>query len=352
MARQTRFATKLHELREEIDSKTPPGRKGDARRKELLGDLFALVAGGPRSERLLRLSRHGAAVARKIERHVKRDRGDSPAKAIAEYERYGASRAHVLRRWKIRSSEWDALLRLAAQAGRPLVRDRGEPNDASWLSSVAEAHEKVTVWVCERALQDMALGALEAYSVPRGKGSSYSEVYGLAFGSIKRTERRAKMVGLMKDFTVYVERVVLQLRAKSTGGWILRDPRSEEVHLKMAAELFPHLELVGDFHSHPYRSHNQLLTTKGWTYTQSDENDNRTWFNQVREMGHAPRVSCILAIARAAQVKRTVHRRANLLKSTVGRCHLYLAAYRILADGSFSGRRIDLNCPQLMRWFD
>jgi hypothetical protein len=184
--------------------------------------------------------------------------------------------------------------------------------------------------------------------VPKGPGNRYTEVYGVCFGSLKAEEREERRWGRGQLVHVLVRRVALQFRAHTAPTYSVRSRRSQDVHLDMAHELFPHLDLVGDFHSHPYGSLAELRQVGGWEYNESDEEDNRAWVEELAERGYRPRVGLILAIARAARGGKPGRPPApNVLRTNLGRCHCYLAAYRIKRDGRYSATEVSLHCPTI-----
>lgn len=346
MGRPTLLVSKIHQLESEIEEwAARNGRRPD----RLYRELWDVLTGDASFEGVSECSRRAAGLAKWIEHHLRRDRLDALGKALLEHTQFGASRASVCRGWEVRPSEWQYLRELARWVGEKIRRGvalRSWP--AAWLSEVEEFHETMEVVVEDRAVRDMLLGALEAYTVPRGPGSRYSEVYGVCFGSVKRRERTVRGEGRQDFLDVTVQRVALQLRAKTAAGYFIPDPRSQAIQLEMARELFPHVDLVGDFHSHPFVNLERLRASRGWDYTAADEQFNRDWVQELREEGYRPRVGIILALARGRRRVRGVRPVAsNVLRATLGRCHCYLAAYRINRDGTYNRSDIALRCPTL-----
>ncbi len=348
MARATALVTKLRALEAEIEGWAERNGGGTRRTARLYREVWEVLTGGGAFEAVRDCSRRARGLANWLERHIHHTRSDAPGKALLEHTEFGASRTAVCARWGIRPSEWAYLVELAnwlgerVQPGRPL---RLWPDE--WLSEVEELHEHLNVVVEERALEDMLLGALEAYSVPRGRGRPYTEVYGLCFGSVKTERRKTRGTGLVSEIHVLVRRVALQLRAHTSVRSFIPEPRSEAVHLEMAHELFPHLELVGDFHSHPYDTLAALRENRGWSFSPQDEDYNRTWVEELAQAGHRPRAGLILAIARAG--RRTVAQSPgpNILRAVIGQCHCFLAAYRINRDGTYGADDVVLRCSAL-----
>jgi len=349
VARPSELVTRIRQLEAEIEKWVVVTGGGPRRGARLYREIWDVLTGGEEFESARECSRRAAGLASWIEKHLRKERGDAIGKALLEYTEFGASKASVCHGWRVRPSEWRYVVELAAWLGEKIRRGiplRFWPSE--WLSEVEGYHEQVAVIVENQALQDMMLGALEAYSVPKGRGSRYSEVYGVCFGSVKAEKRHARGVGSYQLLHVLVSRVALQLRAETTATYATREPRSEAVHLEMAHELFPHLDLVGDFHSHPYESLDTLRARRGWKYSRSDEEENREWVERLGKAGYRPRAGLILAVARAG-TKRRVRRppAPNVLRASLGRCHCYLAAYRINRDGTYSAGDVSLRCPTI-----
>jgi len=349
MARPTTLVSKLRALEAEIEAWASAGNGGRRTSLRPYREIWDVLTAGGEFDLVRQCSRRAAGLASWVEKHVRKTRSDVLGKALLEFTEFGSSRERVCRGWGVRPSEWRYLAELAAWLGEKLARGlplRAWP--AAWLSEVEALHEQVAVFVEDRALEDMLLGALEAYSVPKGRGSRYSEVYGVCFGAVKIAERRERGEGLRRLVDVHVHRVALQLRALAAGGAVYREPRSEAIHLEMAHELFPPLDLVGDFHSHPYHTLGDLQGSRGWEYTPGDEEDNRVWVEGLASAGYRPRAGLILAIARASRRGVPARPRApHILRSTIGRCHCYLAAYRIHRDGTYSADDVVLRCPTI-----
>ena len=349
VARPSQLVSKLRALEAEFEASSGANSGRPRPVARLYREVWDVLTGEGEFGGVRECSRRAAGLASWVEKHVRFERRGALGKALLEHTEFGASREAVCHGWSVHPSEWVYLRELAAWLGEKVARGRplrlwpGE-----WLSEVEEYHEEVSVAVESTALQDMLLGALEAYSVPKGRGARYSEVVGMCFGSVKTQKRSVRGEGSLQVVHVLVRRVALQLRAYTTAGSVAREPRSEAVHLEMAAELFPDLELVGDFHSHPYSSLVELRAKYGWAYSPADEEENQSWIETLASQGHPrPRVSLILAIARAGRARSGKAPGPNVLRATFGRCHCYLAAYRINRNGTYGTNHVSLRCPTI-----
>jgi hypothetical protein len=224
-----------------------------------------------------------------------------------------------------------------------------EDEPTRWTLEVEERRQDFSVWIMESALQDMLVAAIEAYWVPPGR-KRYSEVYGLCFGSIKKEETSKRGKGKFEEIQIELERVCIQHQAHASTSWVIPNEKSEAVHLRLASELFPYWEVVGDFHTHTYTTLSDILRVKGWLLSSSDERYNREWVEYLREKKLQPKVGVILAIAKAGKKSRSSvasPAAPNIIKGTMGGCHVYLGCYRILADGSYSSQGIQIRCPYI-----
>lgn len=348
MARPTELVSKLRALESEIES-WAEGRRGRTRRSgALYRELWNVLTAGDTFQEIPDCCPAARRLAKQLDRLL-RKKGHALGKALIEYTVFGTSAATVRRTWGVGASEWAYLMELARWVGER-VRRGAERREwpAEWFSEVEQRHERITAHVSPQALEDMLLGAYEAYWVPKGPGSRYTEVYGLCFGSVRTTRRRSRGLGRHSHVSVYVRRVAICLRAQATASSVERDPRSEEAHLEIASALFPHDHLVGDFHSHPYPSLPKLQAQRGWEYSSDDESDNREWFTDLLEDRRRPRVGLILAVAAVGRRGKPADAPAqNVLRAQIGDCHAYLAAYRINRDGSYSDTDIQLRCAAI-----
>ena len=96
---------------------------------------------------------------------------------------------------------------------------------------------------------------------------------------------------------VYVQQAPVQIRAKATKDHVWPNFQSLATHLDAAKVLFPHLEVIGDFHSHPYQSEGASPLEEMGTEPEGYD-DNRGRVETMRERHHDPRVAFIIAIGK------------------------------------------------------
>jgi len=209
-----------------------------------------------------------------------------------------------------------------------------------------DAHlEQVTVALDQRAIEDLLLAAAESYAVKAGgPGRKYTEIYGLCFGT-----RKEEPPNGTPEFTriFNVMRVITQLRARAGASEVTPNDHSARVHRQVAERFFRHLELIGDYHTHPFTDLTALRERRGWTYSPSDQTSIKPWLEEVRTEGSDPRFSLILAIARGGKSGRRAKRLApNRIQLTLDDYFFILSAYRIRKDDVYDSR-IALDCPQV-----
>jgi hypothetical protein len=256
------------------------------------------------------------------------------AKAWYERRVYKSGRGAVASRWRVRPAEiryleqlW-ADLRYTQEEYRALIEDAG----ADWTFVVDEMHEEIVVWLDEKAIEDIVLVALEAYAVPR-RGVAFTETYGICFGSTKTTEEKRVAHGKHITRHIDVDSVHIQLRAECYSNKVTYDLRSLETQMEVAKILFPQLDIVGDFHTHVYRTVQELRESRGWSFSGADEAVIPTWADPLREKGYHPRASLIVGVATGGKrITRPGRMRHNVIRFSVNKYHFYVACFRIIGD--------------------
>jgi hypothetical protein len=284
---------------------------------------------------------------RKFEHQMAADDYRLP-KAWYENRIYGASRASVSFRWHVSPSEIKYMEQLWSDLrhSREEYRKSLRRNPQEWRADVDELHEDVVIWLDDRAIEDIVLVALEAYAVPR-RGVRFTETYGICFGSTKSTEEKRQAHGKHTTHYVYISSVHIQLRAEGFSNKVTYDLRSLETQMAVAKHLFPQLDIVGDFHTHPYKSVEELRAIKGWRYSRGDEACIPTWVSPLTGMGYHPRTSIIVGIAKGGRrISKPGKLKPNVVRFSINKYHFYLAAYRIVGR-RYSDKLIAINAISL-----
>jgi hypothetical protein len=270
-------------------------------------------------------------------------------RAWYEHCAYQTSKSTLVSRWKVHRYEirdleslWDDL-DYTMQEYLALIEKSG----AAWRFEVDEMHEDLTLVLDEKAIEDILLLALEAYAVPKGRGSTFTEVYGICFGSTRSNEEKRRGHGKHTSRHIRVRSVRTQIRAEGFSDRITYDFRSLDAQMMVMNYLMPAFDIVADFHTHPYEDVRELVRMGGWRFSRADESTMPAWVAQLKSKQYHPRASLILAVAKG---KRKIGRpgkiRPNLVRFSIGKYHFYLAAYRISGD-QYSDTGISINADAL-----
>jgi hypothetical protein len=302
------------------------------RRHAILRALAATLMTGTRPPEEIS-DRKLAAMLRRTEEQSARD-DHRLAKAWYETRTYRTSHTAAASRWRVRPAEIKSMeqlwldLRYTQDEYRALMAASG----TEWTWDVDEMHEEIVVWLDEKAIEDIVLVALEAYTVPR-RGVAFTETYGICFGSTKSTEEKRLAHGKHTIRHIDVESVHIQLRAECYSNKVTYDLRSLETQMEVAKVLFPQLDIVGDFHTHVYRTVSELREAKGWRFSSADQDVIPTWVDPLREKGYHPRASLIVGVATGG--KRISHPgrlKKNVIRFSVNKYHFYVACFRIIGE--------------------
>lgn len=346
----TRLIDDLSRLERRIAEAAEKSPRNGRFRKAMRTELLRVLNGSGTFEQIPAEVPSTVALTDRIQNRIGRESDYALPRAVYEHVGYDSTVASFIARRQIRRSEWDFLNRLARELGLPIDYGFGEMEDRPpWMIDVDESRQYLRVWIRELALQDMLLASMEAYLVPAGPGRSWTEIYGLVFGSLRAAQKPSRVPIAMVDLNV--ERICIQHRAYGSPSEVTADERSEGAHLAMAEELFPYWHLLGDFHTHTFRNLEEIHENRGWRYSKWDEKVNVEWNQRVRALGHRPRVALILTIAHAGRqstgAQEAWRGQHNVLRATIGRCHCFISAYRIRPDGRYSSDGISLKCPHL-----
>jgi hypothetical protein len=197
--------------------------------------------------------------------------------------------------------------------------------------------------VSESAAIQMCLHGLEAYTIYRKAGKqrmeAMTETFGLVWGhELTQTDGR----------TLYsVDLVSMDISAEFGKSFCRPYPEAFTLKKDIVTSFWPHYEFLGDFHTHPYRTIEAVMASKGLSLSDEDkhyvEDASDTW---VR---HNYRVCLVLTISRLKRRSDFVSVEGNLLMFTMGNYRLWLHAYVTQKDSEsliFSDQAaIDLYCP-------
>lgn len=181
----------------------------------------------------------------------------------------------------------------------------------------------VTIHVSDSSLMHLVLAGMEAYKMRAYKGRSPLETGGLLWGHVKDDTNGTDHIT--------VEHVSTDTDAERTPDSIALSERTTQIKREMVQDRWPNLSLVGDFHTHPYKSYGQALREKGWQFSDGDYQ----WYQEDRTRESWPgRVGLVLAIAelkknQGYQDPRVRKRLGNTIQWQQCQYRFWLSAYAI-----------------------
>ncbi len=225
-----------------------------------------------------------------------------------------------------------------------------ESKDLDWFAEVENEQDEVDVIISVQALEEMLLGVFETYKVPKSKKEPFSEVFGLCLGMASRNRVTKKGTGQKTKWFVYVEKAAPQIRAKSDASSVIPNAKSISALVETSQSLFPQLEIIGDYHSHPYHNAAQIRRYRGWQASTQDASDIAVLYRELRGLKarkHRMRVSFVIAIGKGKATKGSNQqiKSTNVVRFNMAGCHVYITAYRILSNGSMSEKGVVLQSP-------
>ncbi len=272
-----------------------------------------------------------------------------------------ASMTQVLKSWRITKGDIRLVNQIIRQAEinpydehHLLLRRHYSRSDFDWLAEVELRHESLEVVIQNQALEDMLLGAFETYRVPKSKKEPFSEVFGLVLGMTTSARSIKRGEGTHTRNFVHVEKAVPQIRAKSSSSSVTPSAHSLNALVEASGSLFPQLEIIGDYHSHPYRNYLELKKMKGWYASHEDAVSSASLSRDLvarKDRPHHMKVSLVIAIAegRGNAIPEEMKDKKNLHHLKIGGCHVIVTAYRILSNGVMTTHNLVLRLPYQLR---
>ncbi|MDE0660082.1 MAG: hypothetical protein OXI79_10585 [Gammaproteobacteria bacterium] len=190
----------------------------------------------------------------------------------------------------------------------------------------------IAIHVSDSSLMHLLLAGLEAYKMRVRRGSDANrklplETGGLLWGFIKDG------VGGMDHVTV--EHISVDTAANRQTDSVALCKHSTVVKRRIIEDRWPNLSLIGDFHTHPYKSLAEVKHEKGWEPSACDiafyekcdeERDSWVW---------DARVFLILTLAEqhskdsSSAAPRVTKRYGNILRWQQGGYRFWLSAYAV-----------------------
>jgi len=149
---------------------------------------------------------------------------------------------------------------------------------------------------------------------------------------------------------VHVEKAVPQIRAKSSSSSVTPSARSLNALVEAADSLFPQLEIIGDYHSHPYRNYVELKRLRGWSASREDAISSASLCRDLqarKDRPHHMKIALVIAIAegRGSAIPDNIRDKTNVYHLKMAGCHVMLSAYRILSNGGMTAANVTLRLP-------
>lgn len=202
----------------------------------------------------------------------------------------------------------------------------------------------------EEALIQMCLNGLEAYSIAH-KGGEFRtrgiETFGLLWGH---------EITLSDQRTLYcVEILSIDTSADRKIDSCYPLDATLELKRDILTSFWPQYDFLGDFHSHPYDTKDEVINGKLYEFSQQDidsvEGRSDFWLK------HNYRVGLVLTVAKLARTSNKEHKwiEPNTIEFTLGNYRLWLSGYvTYLKDSkqirlsSHKDDKVVLDCPAIL----
>jgi hypothetical protein len=290
-------------FREEFGSE----RNGRILLRELLRTLETVGVEGDRKLLVAAARKIRAKALFDVYQELLTEQGEALAKTIYSISSLGMPSASARKLFGAKVTDLREASRLAQKVGVRLgtYASRVDPRTTPWAANVLRGRQRITLVVTQEALQDLIFVAAEGYRVPKGasrpKGKGrhravFTEVYGLCFGTINQQLQESPWK--VREVFYTVERCVPQLRAHMRTSAVNWNSESIKVQHDVASRLSPQWQILGDFHSHPYRDLAAMRAARGWEFSAADERVNQNFTGELERLGHRPVIGLVIAVAK------------------------------------------------------
>ena len=152
------------------------------------------------------------------------------------------------------------------------------------------------VRLSDYALESMVLASIEAYCLGDGNGRRHSlETLGYYWG-VKRVDPELT--------SFHIERTSVSLSAQRHKDWVVANADAPRLKNEVVTRWSPHLTLLGDFHSHPYRNLSEVKENNGFEFSDDDFesflDDDLIW----EKSGNTP-MMLVMTVARLERVRES-----------------------------------------------
>jgi hypothetical protein len=276
-------------------------------------------------------------------------------KALCAHYKFEMPIKMALRRYGVRKTDWKLVHDLAFAYGLDTdLYIRGTAVYAkgvgAWYDDLERELITVQVSLEKSALDEILVTCLEGYLSPRIGHKKGYEVYGLTLGMTRSVTQINPRSGRTEGYFVHVMRSQPMLSAEGRPNEVIPRDKSRDAILQATRTLYPHFEVIGDWHSHTYDSLAQMIRARGWFPSKIDEQFNKHWVEELTELGHRPMVAFIVALAHSEKRVAMSHFRGepNTLQVSINGCRIVIAVHRILMSKRYYSENIRLRVPGVM----
>jgi hypothetical protein len=179
---------------------------------------------------------------------------------------------------------------------------------------------KYKVHVSPELLETVTLAAIEAYCYGkvRGKRGFAVETLGYLWGYRKQENSTA---------TFYLDRTSVSISAERQYHSVTPNQNAARLKNEVMMRWSPHLTMLGDFHSHPYRNLKEVFTEAGYNFSPADFNELKVNDFIWEQSGNNP-VILVVAVCKLGRVRDSVQDnfRNNTARFAVGDFQFWLNA--------------------------
>jgi hypothetical protein len=180
--------------------------------------------------------------------------------------------------------------------------------------------KKYKVHVSPDLLESMTLAAIEAYCYgkTRGNKSRAVETLGYLWGYRKQENGTTFF---------YLDRTSVSISAERQYHSVTPNQNAAKLKNEVMMRWSPHLTMLGDFHSHPYRNLKEVATESGYNFSPADLGELKANDFIWEQSGDNP-VILVIAVCRLGRVRDSVQDnfRNNTARFAVGDFQFWLNA--------------------------
>lgn len=157
------------------------------------------------------------------------------------------------------------------------------------------------VHISDNAILHLLMSGLECFMVRKWGGEETIERGG--------TETAGTLWGYFKQGSgndldhVRIEHISQDAMADRHASWVTHSYNTAWVKHRIVQARWPHLALIGDFHTHPYRSYKKCENDEGWNFSEDDyKSIQGKWLADELKVWRNFKVSLVLTIAQLQKV--------------------------------------------------